>query len=85
MIDFEQKIDKIQNNIDLANFIETLLTDFIENRDTWQNANMESYLEAMEAWVRDCKGYYQNNNLDFPDEKLWKLVAGILLAAKIYE
>jgi len=40
-------------------FIENLKTDFIENKEQWENKSIEDYLEAMSRYVEDIDGYYK--------------------------
>lgn len=47
---------------DFIQFIETLRTDFIENKDQWENKTIEDYLEAMSRYVEDIHSYYLNTN-----------------------
>lgn len=45
--------------------------------DQWENPDLGRFLEAMEAWVNDCKE-------PLPDNP-WQLAATLLAAARIYE
>ena len=84
-MDLEKLINSIETNEDLANFIETLLVDLRVNAVAWENADLERFLEAMAAWVRSMENAYKNTGRKFPSQPSWKMIADILLAAKMYE
>jgi hypothetical protein len=51
----------------------------------WTNSTLESYLEALFAWITDCPGYYRNNfDLDVPTNG-WEVICDALMAARDYE
>lgn len=84
-MDLADMIMQIQSHNDLATFIESLRQDFIDNPQNWENRDLSSFLEAMSAWVSDADGYYQNVGQPLPNAEVWRTVASILYASKIYE
>jgi len=67
-------------------FIENLRTDFIENKEQWENKAIEDYLESMASYVEDLHGYYKNTNQNIDLEKVdWKVFSDILKGSSIYE
>lgn len=78
-------VNKIKNREDFLVFIEALLKDRIHNASSWENPDMESYLEALGRWVEDMDGYYINTGQEVPKNVDWKVFADILMAAKVYE
>lgn len=71
---------------EFIHFIENLKTDFIENKEQWENKTIEDYLEAMSRYVEDIDGYYENTNQDIDLEKIdWKVFADVLKGSSIYE
>ncbi|MGJ4934356.1 DUF7660 family protein [Bradyrhizobium sp. HKCCYLRH3083] len=84
-MDLTQQVETINSREDLVRFIEALRNDLAENREDWENPTLDSFLEAMAAWVHSMNGYYKNLQLPVPDSPSWKTVAEILIAAKIYE
>lgn len=84
-MDLHEKIERIDTNKDLADFIEALRSDLLANPNDWENANLERFLEAMAAWVRVMENAYKNTGRQFPNQPSWKMVADILYAAKMYE
>lgn len=71
---------------EFIHFMENLKTDFIENKEKWENKTIENYLEAMSRYVEDIDGYYENTNQDIDLEKIdWKVFADLLKGSSIYE
>ena len=59
--------------------------DLRENPSTWENTNLESFLEALGSWVEDMDGYYINQGKPVPTQPDWKIAADMLMAATMYE
>lgn len=85
MANLTEVTNNIRDKKDFLNFLELLIGDLKNNRQEWENINLESYLEAVAGWTEDMEGYYQNINQPLPDNINWKIFADILMAAKIYE
>ncbi len=85
MHELSDKINSINSKEDFISFVELLIVDLKNNPDEWENKKLDSYLEAVASWTEDMDGYYQNNNLDIPQNVEWKVFANILIAAKMYE
>ena len=79
------QVELIQEREDFVTFVHALLKRLKESSQTWENRDLESYLEAMAAWVEDMDGYFQNIGQAVPKNPSWKLLAQILIAASIYE
>jgi len=62
----------------VLNTIDSLLDDFKKNPDGIENSTLESYLEAMHAWL---EAYQKKHN----EPLTWELVAKMIRAASIYE
>jgi hypothetical protein len=75
----------VQTRSDLAAFVADLRADFEANRSEWTNENLASFLDAMAAWISDMEGYYKNAGQDPTALPPWRIVADILMAARIYE
>ena len=84
-MELHEKIEAISNNKDLADFIEALRTDLVTNPTEWENTNLDSFLEAMSAWVWSMEIAYKNTGREFPSQPDWAMVADILYTATIYE
>ena len=67
-------------------FIDNLKTDFIENKEQWENKTIKDYLEAVSRYTEDIDGYYKNTNQEIDLEKVdWQIFADILKGSSIYE
>lgn len=74
------------NKSEFIQFIENLKTDFIENKEQWENNTIEDYLEAVSRYTEDIDGYYKNTNQEIDLEKVdWKIFADVLKGSSIYE
>lgn len=49
MIDFNEKINKINNKQDFINFMELLILDIKNNEDEWVNNKLINYLEGISS------------------------------------
>jgi hypothetical protein len=81
----EQQVRSIQTRQDFIAFLEALEADFLANRDGWTNANLSSFLEAMTAWSQDMEGFYDNTGEELAKLSPWRVLADVLMAARIYE
>jgi hypothetical protein len=75
----------IKSKEDLAGFVEALREDLLRNPDSWENPTLESYLDAMAAWIRSMDNYRRNIGEQPSEIPTWEVFADILSAAKIYE
>ena len=84
-MDFTSKINSIESKADFVDFVEFLTEDLRNNPKEWENKTLPEFLEAAASWTEDMEGYYVNNNLPYPDNINWKVIADIFVAAKMYE
>jgi hypothetical protein len=77
--------NSIHSREDFVAFVKALSKDLCDNPTSWENANLEHFLEALGAWVDDMDGYYLNQGKTVPQQPNWKVVADMLMAAKMYE
>jgi hypothetical protein len=80
-----KKPDDIRTRNDLVNFLRQLSASYVNDPASWENNDLQSFLEALAAWVADMDGYYLNRNQPIPETPEWKTLAEILLAARHYE
>ncbi|MFD7779775.1 hypothetical protein [Streptomyces sp. NPDC059753] len=66
-------------------FLACLRADHAANGRHWENATLERFLEALEAWVAASPGWYRNFGRDLPPDGDWTFFARALTAARIYE
>ncbi|MHA4812516.1 DUF7660 family protein [Flavitalea flava] len=85
MLEVEKIAQSVDSKEDFIKFVGALIMDFKSNPDTWENKNLDNYLEAVQSWTEDMEGYYINNNIPCPENISWKIFTDILIAAKIYE
>jgi hypothetical protein len=81
----DEQVETVQSREDLAGFVRDLVNDLRTRPGEWENDRLDTYLEAVAAWIEDMDGYYQNRGEAAPQEPSWKLLGEILLAAKSYE
>jgi hypothetical protein len=77
--------NSIRSREDFVVFVKALTKDLRENPASWENTNLDRFLEALGAWVEDMDGYYLNQGKPVPKQPDWKVAADMLLAAKMYE
>lgn len=85
----EEELDDLCESVktrqDLSNFVNLLREDLNSNQTTWENRDLDSFLEAMSGWVQDMNGYYSNMGVEFSENQSWKTFADILMASRTYE
>jgi len=86
MTDFSpEAVDAIDSREAFVSFVQSLARDVRERPDTWENADLPSFLEAAAAWTEAMHGFYANRGEQFPGRPDWRTFAWILAAARIYE
>jgi hypothetical protein len=80
-----EKARNIQTKEDLADFVAEFRDGLILNPDEWENSDLESFLAAMEDWIRSIDSYAKNTGDTDATIPSWSTFARILCAAKIYE
>ena len=84
MSDLNSLSESVSTREEFSSFVRALQSDLIHNAHTWQNGSLDSFLEAMAAWVDDMDGYYRNKTGPMV-EPSWTVFAHILAAARLYE
>ncbi len=79
------KEKEVQTKEDFVSFLKNLRKDYLENLSSWENRDIETFLEAMASWVEDMDGFYINQGLPVPKNLNWKVFADIFMGGKIYE
>lgn len=85
IVNLVERASTIRSREDLVPFLEALSADFAASRATWANGDLASFLEAMAAWSQDMEGYYQNRGERIALVSPWRVLADILMAARVYE
>jgi hypothetical protein len=77
---------KVTDRKSFIEFIGLLHQDFCFNSDSWENNNLENFLEAMERYANEIQGYYDNTNQNvIADEPSWQTFADIFKGSMMYE
>ena len=84
-MELDELAAQIKDRDDLVDFIHALRLDLQQNEGRWENATLETFLEAMAAVVQDLDGRYRNRNEPMPEKLSWRDFAALLLASRIYE
>jgi hypothetical protein len=84
-MELHERANQIGSKEDLADFVGALRADLATNPGTWENPNLDLFLEAMEEWIRAMNNYYVNTRQPPVRQPTWKTFADILMAAKVYE
>lgn len=74
-MDIYEQSEKIKSQKDFILFLEALKKDFQNNKEEWENGKLEQFLEGLYGYCMDKE----------QEELSWKVVAELLLAAKVYE
>ena len=84
-MELHEKVERIVTNKDLSEFVHELRVDLKTNPKEWENCDLDSFLEAIEAWVFDVEGYYKGRGEKVPEQPTWNFLGRILYAPKYYE
>ncbi|MCD9628612.1 hypothetical protein LVK04_14590, partial [Tenacibaculum maritimum] len=79
-----KEINKIEKKEDFTNFISLLIKSY-DNSSNWENKNLKDYLEGLGSWIEDMDVFFENMNIDKPENINWKFIAMALSAATVYE
>lgn len=75
----------VASRSELAAFVGALAREAQVSGGGWENSSLESYLEALGAWVDDLEGFRLNRGEAVESTPSWRLIAEMLLAATVYE
>ena len=76
---------KVSSKEELAAFLDVVLRDYAKNGQKWENRDIPSFIEALQRWLEDSDGYYENRKEDAGTISPWRRVADAVAAARIYE
>ncbi|MFE7546672.1 DUF7660 family protein [Streptomyces gardneri] len=66
-------------------FVLSLHRTCVDGDESWDNADLAGFLEALAAWIDDADGWYRNTSRELPAEGDWRFFAQALQAATMYE
>lgn len=75
----------VKTRDDLVALIHCLSKESLNDKNSWENKDLSSYLEAVASWIEDMDGFYENIGKPLPDDTAWSVFADILMAARVYE
>jgi len=84
-MDIYDSAQNIKTKEDFVLFVDTLADDLRDNKNSWENPHLESFLRALAAWVTDMDNYYKNMNIPEPQNINWSVIVDMLMAARVYE
>ncbi|MFI9603775.1 hypothetical protein ACIHCX_28670 [Streptomyces sp. NPDC052043] len=58
--------ERVDSREDLAAFVRSLRRSYAEDESSWENADLDSFLEALAAWIDDADGWYSNTGRELP-------------------
>jgi len=82
---FAERARAVRTREDLVAFVKALAADYGTNCSTWTNTDLASFLAAMSAWSEDMESFYENGREDLASLPPWRVLADILMAARVYE
>jgi hypothetical protein len=80
-MDIYDAVQRVSTKTELADFIDLLQSDYLQNPDSWENPTIERFLDALSAWTRAM----DNNRATITETPSWQTFAQMLLVAKTYE
>jgi hypothetical protein len=76
---------RVESRQELVAFLRELQSDFATNGKTWENQDLEAFLDALASWAAVMDRSYANSGERADDKTPWRVIADSLLAARIYE
>ncbi|MFJ4517304.1 hypothetical protein [Streptomyces sp. NPDC088816] len=58
--------EHVDSREDLAAFVRSLRRSYAEDGSSWENADLDSLLEALAAWIDAAHGLYGNTGRELP-------------------
>lgn len=85
-LEIEGFVESIETKEDFERFLQLLIEDFHEHGEAWENRNLQHFLDGMLGFTQDMAGYYRNVKCDVDwSRPTWRVLADVLLAARVYE
>jgi len=80
-----ERAKSVHTREDLEDLVKALIVDLKDNPGAWENADLDSFLDAMLACVRTMESYYRNVGESLEELPPWRILADLLMASRIYE
>ena len=84
-MDLAEQVQEIESRQDFVSFVQALRQDFAATPELWENRDVDSFLDALAAWVGGMDGYYRNIGAPPPEQLTWRVLGDMLMAATMYE
>jgi hypothetical protein len=84
-MDLDQQLKSISSRQDLVAFIQSLISDYERDSESWENNDLVAYLDALGGWTQDMGGLFHNRGEEVPEQPSWRLIGMMLFAGKYYE
>ncbi|MEU7389804.1 DUF7660 family protein [Streptomyces tanashiensis] len=76
---------EVRSRDELVSFVRELHQEYVRKGHEWENPTLDTFLEALAAWMQDSPGWYRNFGKELPDSGDWTFLARALQAATVYE
>ena len=84
--DIDTYLGGIKTKNDFKKFLEAFLVEYLNDGDTWENQDLESFLKALIASTSEIEYYYTEMEIDNdPNVANWRLFADIIQGAAYQE
>ncbi|KND36529.1 hypothetical protein IQ63_12335 [Streptomyces acidiscabies] len=70
---------------DVVDLIASARVNLAEHPEHWLNSDLDSFLDAMGAFLNGITNMYINRGIEEPPQPDWQLLATIILAGRDYE
>ncbi len=85
LVDEINKMKEIKSKEDFVTFVYSMSQNYYDDPDSWENANLGDFLNALARWTEGMDGFYQNFGLKIPEKIDWQAIANMFAAAEVYE
>jgi len=85
-VDIDEVANQVQSRADFEDFLRLLMVDLHRHGQKWANTSLAEYLGGFQGFTQDMDGYYKNRGEDVDlSQPSWRVLADLLLAARVYE
>ena len=81
----EVDVSRVTGREDVVDVVRAMATDLRKHKDDWQNAALDTYLDALASSIEEIDEIYPDRGEVVPDQPSWQLVAQLLVMATGYE
>ncbi|HTL33029.1 MAG TPA: hypothetical protein VL326_07885 [Kofleriaceae bacterium] len=84
-MDIEERAETVSSREQFVAFLQAFEQDFRAYGANWENATLDSFVEALAAWTSVSDRYYANRGEQIANMSPWRIIADGFMAARIYE